>query len=271
MNHLKERLKATCFNGHTLPYSVYSAVADQHLLNVPIVKPLLICVLEGRKELGRDQNAVCEAGDFIFLANTPNIDMRNISQGASYQALLVEFDYQDFSAFHRGSTPVQPYFCGPMPPLLETALEQFVQWAPLVPENLWSLRKQELLQLLFHAGYEQVSAIAEPPSLTHRVEQLISARITDALSATDVANLLAMSESTLRRKLAAEQSHFQAIKDRVQLGYGLHLLQSTAMPIGLVAEQCGYQSQSRFTDKFKALFGLTPSALRKTHMRETGE
>jgi AraC-like DNA-binding protein len=51
-----------------------------------------------------------------------------------------------------------------------------------------------------------------------------------------------------------------------KLGLGLHLLQTTLHSIVLIAEKCGYQSQSRFTDRFKGRFGLTPSELRKTKM-----
>jgi AraC-like DNA-binding protein len=75
-----------------------------------------------------------------------------------------------------------------------------------------------------------------------------------------------MSQSTLRRKLQVEGSSLQAIKDRVKLGYGLHLLQTTMEPVGIIAEKCGYYSQSRFTDRFKQLFGLTPTELRKTRV-----
>ena len=75
---------------------------------------------------------------------------------------------------------------------------------------------------------------------------------------------LAMSESTLRRKLKNEGTGLQQIKDQVTLGLGLHLLQTTEQSIGLIAETVGYQSQSRFADKFKARFSLTPSELRKT-------
>ncbi|WP_084683746.1 helix-turn-helix domain-containing protein [Psychromonas hadalis] len=49
---------------------------------------------------------------------------------------------------------------------------------------------------------------------------------------------------------------------------GIHLLQTTHFSIGLISEKCGYQSQSRFTDRFKTLFGLTPSELRKTKMAD---
>jgi AraC-like DNA-binding protein len=77
---------------------------------------------------------------------------------------------------------------------------------------------------------------------------------------------LAMSESTLRRKLKSEGTTIQDIKDQVKLGLGLHLLQTTLDPIGIIAQKSGYYSQSKFTERFKRRFGLTPSELRKTRM-----
>lgn len=84
------------------------------------------------------------------------------------------------------------------------------------------------------------------------------------LSIAHICNQLAMSESTLRRKLNSEGTSVQEIKDQARLGRGLHLLQTTRDSIGLIAEKCGYQSQSRFTGRFKGRFGLTPSELRNT-------
>lgn len=271
MIDLKERLKATLPIDQTMPFSVYSAIADQRILNVPIVKPLLICVLDGQKELGGDEHDLCRSGEFVFLSNTPTINMRNIPQGTEYFALLIEFDFQDFSIFKQRSRKSNHYFKGSITPLMNSALNQFVEWVASAPSQLWSSRKQELLQLIWHMGFEEVTSIAEPPNLSHRVEQLIATNMQADLTAEQVAYTLAMSESTLRRKLTLESTHFQTIKDRVKLGHGLHLLQSSETPIGLIAQQCGYQSQSRFTDKFKSLFGLTPSELRKTRMREIGE
>lgn len=77
-----------------------------------------------------------------------------------------------------------------------------------------------------------------------------------------------MSESTLRRKLKSELTSVQEIKDKTRQGLALHLLQTTQYSIGIIAEKCGYQSQSRFTERFKKHFGLTPSDLRKTKMTE---
>jgi AraC-like DNA-binding protein len=72
----------------------------------------------------------------------------------------------------------------------------------------------------------------------------------------------------LRRKLKLEGTSVQDIKDQARLGLALHLLQTSSNSIGMIADKCGYQSQSRFTERFKKRFGLTPSELRKTKMTD---
>jgi AraC-like DNA-binding protein len=79
---------------------------------------------------------------------------------------------------------------------------------------------------------------------------------------------LLMSESKLRRKLKLEGTSVQEIKDQARLGLALHLLQTSSNSIGVIADKCGYQSQSRFTERFKKRFGLTPSELKKTKMTD---
>lgn len=79
-----------------------------------------------------------------------------------------------------------------------------------------------------------------------------------------------MSASTLRRKLKSEGNTIQDIRIRSRLGHGLHLIQSSQLNIGNIAEQCGYQSQSRFTEQFKLLFGMTPREIRKSKMSDSG-
>ena len=65
-----------------------------------------------------------------------------------------------------------------------------------------------------------------------------------------------MSSSTLRRKLKSEGNSIQDIRNRVRLGHGLHLIQTTNNSIGNIAFECGYQSQSRFTEQFKICLEL---------------
>jgi AraC-like DNA-binding protein len=254
--------------GGVLPFSVYSSVREQRIVNVPIIKPMLICVLDGSKKLGSQGEIDCPSGSFVVLSNHPSITMRNIPGDAEYLALIVEFEYEDFDCLPPRSGRSAPFVQGDTDAALQSTLKQFVEWSSFAPQVLWRGRRQEILQLIYHQGYEQVSAVFESPSLSHKVHGIIVADAAHDLHADELASRLAISESTLRRKLAAEGTTLQAIKDRARLGLGLHLVQTTFDPIGRVAEKCGYQSQSRFTDKFKQLFGVTPSELRKTRMRD---
>lgn len=274
--HMKELIalaKKTSHKSNGLPFSVYSSIKEQRISNVPIIKPLLVFILGGAKHLGKDKKIVCPSGTFVFLSNSPMIDMRNIPDDEEYFALAIEFEYHDFNQFK----DVKPkryapkkYFQGEINSVLEKALQQYIEWSCFAPQEAlhFNFRKQELLQLIYLSGYECVSAIAEPPSVSHQLYDIINSNISDDWSAERLAAHLSISESTLRRKLNAEGTSVQIIKNRTKLGYGLHLLQTTMEHIGRIAERCGYQSQSRFTHQFKQLFGMTPTELRKTRAHD---
>ncbi len=271
MKKLIETAKRIATEHEALPFAVYSSMQEQCILNVPVIKPLLIFVLSGRKALGEEGELECPSGSFIFLSNSPDVAMRNIPAESDYFALLVEFSYSDFSCFHPQGRRESSSFQGIIDPTLEATLQQFVEWSEFSPDTLWHVRRQELLQLLYHLGHHQVASIVEPPTLSHQVHSILCENLAHPLAASELAARLAMSESTLRRKLGVEGTSFQSLRDRAALGFGLHLIQSTFEPIGFIAERCGYSSQSRFTEKFKQLFHVTPTALRKTRMRESGE
>lgn len=267
MEHLINVIKHTLTASDNLPFAVYHSVKEQRLLNVPIVKPLFIAVLDGDKALGKDDNIMCHTGDFIFLSDSPAIDMRNIPKDKDYFALLIEFEPQDFIDIETSTaaTALDKKYCvGELTEELIKCLQQFVEWSAYAPQAMWSLRRKELIQLLCHLGHAEILSMSATHKLSQKIFSFISKSPAADTSLTNICQHVAMSESTVRRKLTAEGTSVQEIKDQVKLGYGLHLLQTTQHAISYIAEQCGYQSQSRFTDRFKQRFGLTPSALKNT-------
>lgn len=246
-----------------LPFSVYSSYKEQRILNAPITKPLLIFVLAGVKQLGRRDEIVCPTGTFLFLSNASDIDMRNIP-GDEYFAVLIEFEFSDFDRFKNKRSGDKRYVQGSIDEALAKTLKQYIEWSLYAPQALWHFRREELLQLIYLSGYDDVSSIVGHPSLSQQLHDIVSDNIPYDWSAGRLAEKLAVSESTLRRRLKAEGASIKSIVNRARLGQGLFLLQTTMEPIGRIAERCGYQSQSRFTDKFKQQFGITPSELRKT-------
>ena len=268
MANLLSSIKNTMDQQPELPFAVYSSIKEQNLLNVPIAKPLLIVVLSGNKELGKDNELICRAGSFIFLSDSPAINMRNIPNDNEYFALLIEFDYPDFDGLKIGAFKNKHHCIGQTTSTLEKCLQQFVESSLWAPKQLWALRKREIIELLCHMGHQEILSMVGHSKISHRLHDMFCQQNFHALTIEHICAQLAMSESTLRRKLKSEGTSVQEIKDQARLGLGLHLLQTTLYSIALIAEKCGYLSQSRFSDRFKRRFGLTPTELRKTKMAD---
>lgn len=268
MANLLSTIKNTLLEKRELPFAVYTSIKEQKLLNVPIAKPLLIVVLSGDKELGMNNELICHSGDFIFLSDSPAINMRNIPKDKEYFALLIEFDYQDFNGLQINASTKKDYFIGKTTSTLEKCLQQFVEISQWAPKQLWSLRKREIITLLCHMGHREILSLLGSPQIKDRLHEMFVEQGFHELTMEQICEQLAMSESTLRRKLKLEGTSVQEIKDQARLGLALHLLQTTRHSISLIADKCGYQSQSRFTERFKMRFGLTPSELRKTKMTD---
>tara|TARA_R110001583_G_scaffold150342_1_gene302375 strand:+ start:215 stop:1117 length:903 start_codon:yes stop_codon:yes gene_type:complete len=251
-----------------LPFSVYTSIKEQKLLNVPIVKPLLIVVLNGNKQLGKKHELTCHSGEFIFLSNSPAINMRNIPKAKEYFALLIEFDYKDFNGLQIPPSNEKDHLIAKTTATLEKSLLQFVETSLWAPKDILSLRKREILLLLCHLGHKDILSLLATPKITYQLHDIFLEQGFHEVTTEFICKQLAMSESTLRRKLKLEGTSVVEVKDQARLGLSLHLLQTTTSTIGLIASECGYQSQSRFTKRFKRRFGLTPSELRKTKMTD---
>ncbi|MCG2573157.1 AraC family transcriptional regulator [Acinetobacter sp. ME22] len=264
MDHLIGVAKKVIKNRSGLPFSVYSSYKEQKISNVPILKPLLIFILSGSKQLGHSRSIACSAGSFVFLSNSDQINIRNVPMQQEYFAVLIDFENEDFSELPKSPEPYKKYVQGEINPILASALCQFMEFALIAPTQIMRLRKREILEIIYHSGHQDITHLVKPPSLTIQVQSMILNDISNDWSVDLIASNLCMSASTLRRKLKSEGYYIQDIRHRARLGYGLHLLQTTQLHIGMIAEQCGYQSQSRFTEQFKRLFGMTPRAIRKT-------
>jgi len=241
---------------------------EQKLLNVPIAKPLLVFVLSGNKKLGPNDHIICQTNDFIFLSDSPAINMRNIPNDDEYFALLIEFDYDDFKDIPLATSNKKDYFIGKNTDTLNQCLQQFIDCNHWATPSILTSRKKEILKLLYDLGYTDIASMMDNEKISHKIHDFIHRKNFTDINTQTICKHLAMSESTLRRKLKTEGTNIQTIKDNAKLGLGLHLLQTSVISVGLIADRCGYQSQSRFTDRFKQQFGLTPLELRKTRMTQ---
>jgi AraC-like DNA-binding protein len=270
MKNFKTAINQALKSKQDVPFYVFTSHREQHLINVPILKPSFIFVLDGEKEIGSGRKFKCSQGEFAFFSSHVGIEMRNIPKDKEYYAVIIEFEDQDFEGLKKTNySPINDFILiGKIENHLSAFLFQLIEVWRCTPKSMWHLRRKEMIMLLCHLGYSQILSMVPELGLVQKVNEIILNESSENVSAFDVSQIVGMSESTLRRKLKTEGTSFQILKDNVLMGKALALIQSTFHSVGYIAGQCGYQSQSRFTKKFKLKFGLTPSELRKTRLTE---
>lgn len=123
--------------------------------------------------------------------------------------------------------------------------------------------RHKMLEILLWLKQFNISFIHnEARNLTQRVRRCLATDPHNIWTAAEVAETLSMSEVVLRRKLSAENTALRNLMIDVRMSSALALLQSTDWPISAIAQHVGYESASRFAERFRKRFGFAPTAIR---------
>lgn len=99
-------------------------------------------------------------------------------------------------------------------------------------------------------------------TFARKVRLIVATDLTHKWQCAEVAARLAVSDATLRRRLRDEATSFAEQVLEVRLMRALELLQSTDLPVSAIAAAVGYESPSRFAERFRDRFGTPPSIFR---------
>lgn len=126
--------------------------------------------------------------------------------------------------------------------------------------------EESLREFLRHAPYQLFKG--ENPgsshTLTRKIEQLLSEYASQKLPNADaMARQLNMSPRTLHRKLTAEDTSFQQIKDRFRTELAVHYVSRPELTIDAIAALMGFQDNSAFYRSFKKWTGVSPGQFRR--------
>jgi AraC-like DNA-binding protein len=80
-----------------------------------------------------------------------------------------------------------------------------------------------------------------------------------------VANMLAMSPRTLRRKLGAREVKFQDLLDDERRRVAEHYLANSDLTVQQIADQCDFSDAQNFSQAFKRWSGMSPTDYRNSH------
>jgi len=119
------------------------------------------------------------------------------------------------------------------------------------------LKVFDLLIVLSENGFN--FSIQNQSSTFHKLSNLFRGTPEQNWTAADAATVLAMSESTLRRRLREENKKFEEVLLEIRMQHALMLVQTTNWSVVKLADACGYKSSARFTERFKDRFGLSPA------------
>ena len=233
--------------------------------------PVLIVVVKGEKTVRWPGGEfVVHSGGAVAITGGQTLDILNRgADGGQYEAYWLVWDETLLSTFvsqHGNATQTiqQALPMATIPAGFHAACERAVQAIrdDAIPAPIAQHRMNEVLLWLHEAG--GIFSMKEIVSTSHRVRCMLSQQPAHDWAVPDVAGTLAMSEATLRRKLAADNTRFSDLLLDVRMSCAIQLLQSTTIPVTRIAQEVGYDSSSHFSVRFKERFGFSPSALRSS-------
>ncbi|OJB80552.1 helix-turn-helix transcriptional regulator [Yersinia ruckeri] len=255
-----------------------SALVIQHteleLNSIYIDHPLLIMVNHGHKIVRwENQECIIRPGEIAAINGGQAIDITNVlSADGVYFSHTLSLDPPLLSAFAQSpETHILSTVSGVMP--IRAPSGEFINAFSYtfkaltdnndIPNSIIRHRVEELLLWLALHGGKFLLKKAE--TLTEKVRHCLATDPHKIWTAAEVAQRMSMSEVVLRRKLSAENTILRNLMIDVRMTSALKMLLSTDWPISLISSQVGYESSSRFAERFRKRFGFAPTAIRGHH------
>ena len=232
--------------------------------------PTLVLVESGYKILhGEAGTFRVEAGQAVALAGGQAFDVTNyLGEAPSYRARWLAWERGLLECWRAPTASDRPrpvVTLGTVAPAFADAFTALTQSLddPALPDAVVGHRALEMLVWLEGAG----CLLLDDRHFAPRVRRLLAGDPAHEWRSPEVAGHFAMSEASLRRHLAAEDSSLSEILLDVRMSTALTLLQSTAQPVTRIAGEVGYQSPSQFAVRFRRRFGCSPSDIRRDSPR----
>ena len=228
--------------------------------------PAILLVHAGRKAVTFGEHRIeASAGTFVVLPEHTEMSVENVpAPDRPYEARAIAVPRLEFKAAYaaakrpwttsspsstvRAHTPLLRHF---------EQTTRALRGADNTPPSVALLMVHQLVVWLAEEGL--ILPPARPPTVADKVRMLITDDLAKDWTAQSAGQALAMSEATLRRRLAAEGRAFRDILAEQRMTTALSLLQTTALPVSHIAEAIGYRSASRFAARFRTRFGVLPS------------
>lgn len=246
----------------------YNGQKSQQLRNVPFIYPSIVWVQTGVKKL-QWQN------DWI------TIDPKNwlLTAGHSQQTFINQPSQTVFSSLqlcfftkpttelinrsrHHASHHIAPDYrfdhAG------EYLFMNLVNMPKSLPRNVQECMVTALFEYLANIGRLHQLFGSQDLSWRDKLVALFRQQPSEHHSIESTCQHFGLSKSTLIRRLREESTQFRDVLAELRMGYALTLLQQQHYTQLDLAQLCGYQSETRFAQRFKKQFGLSLKEYQRT-------
>lgn len=247
----------------------------QSLRRVVFDRPTILISAAGHKDVivdaktytsGRGTVLLVPAGFEVGIENAPD-RASGIFIGTAIgfdQATLTQFRQLYGDSF--ADWDLTPRWLAPYSDKVIAAVAEWLSWTRRYPSSQAEARHRlmEILLLLAGQGMAGNLLLDHRPNLGSQLRAFLALDPARNWSATEAGKRLGISVSSLRRKLREQDTGFRSLLEEVRLGKGLELVLNTDLQIGQIAHACGDESQSRFSERFRLRFSMSPTELRAT-------
>jgi len=246
-------------------YACITARREHGASSVEISQPYIAILLEGRKQVSLvNQSLDMGPGDVFLVTRRCRIDVVNQPDPDSgrYLAALVPFCTEALDAARLLWNEPLPAAGNALAALkLVDHASALGRWRQALQDALYSDARLALTTLAINLARQGHGSLLLPPqpSLGERIRDHVAADPGRDWQSRDVEALVGMSGATLRRHLAAEETHLRDVVAEARLNQAMQLLYTTQLPLKTVAARVGYRSLGSFNKRFHARFGLAPA------------
>ncbi|MFH0259143.1 helix-turn-helix transcriptional regulator [Vibrio barjaei] len=254
---------------HPYQVTLFRAEHLQRLRNVRIHSPSIIQIISGSKRLFWKDNAMDVSHSQVLLCEaSASLSFENLPQKGRFLSRVFSFHClptQSMLEASRNRSQEDDL------PLLEAtnalqdilnALFSFEQHhMSNATQTFWVMGLYQ--QLAEYGALHQLFSDSET-RFSQKLSRYLSHSPSEEHALETVAQHFAMSRATLIRRLKQDGTQFREVLAEVRLNHALFLIQNGSYNVALLAQSCGYQSEGRFSQRFKGKFGLTPRDYIKT-------
>ena len=248
----------------------YSGLNDQHLRNVHIYAPSIIWVKSGCKTVFQGTDSF-DIDARSWLLTSANQELNFVNK-ASYEhfysvqlsflsappkEMLEESQHREVNREHVHALKISSALAYGFTMLLEMSTHS-------LSEEVQKLHLMAFYQQLVELGVLHVLFSESHASFQNQLSAYFSRDPAEPYQLEEVCHDFSMSRATLIRRLQRDGTNFRTVLSNVRMGHALSLMQEKRQTQLDLALQCGYQSESRFSQRFHQQFGITPKQYMKT-------